>query len=173
MLRHSLKLHLWILYRKHFELLLKCSRSFIEPPAVAERVLLNRVWPFCPSIGPSVCLGIFEELSHFFSKFCLGARNWYEVVYDSQIFQKNLFALKIGEIDPKWVKKLFFLIYWKMWLFILMNKIQNENLDYLLCSSANLIFGKIFVCEIWAKMFLANQIARFLKQPFLQSKSVK
>ena len=35
------------------------------------------------------------------------------------------------------------------------------------------MFGKIFVLEIWAKMFSANQIARFFNQPYLQSKSMK
>ena len=49
----------------------------------------------------------------------------------------------------------------------------NENLYYLLCSCTNPIYGKIFVPEIWAKMFLANQIAGFFNQPYLQNKSMK
>ena len=36
---------------------------FIGLPALAGRVLLNRV---CPSFHPSVCLGVFLELSHLF-----------------------------------------------------------------------------------------------------------
>ena len=51
--------------------------------------------------------------------------------------------------------------------------IYNENLFYLLCSCANAIFGKIFVPEIYAKMFSANQIAGHFNQPYLQKKSVK
>ena len=43
---------------------------------------------------------------------------------------------------------------------------------YLLCSCTNPVFGKIFVPGVWAKMFSANQIARFLNQPFLQNKSL-
>ena len=35
------------------------------------------------------------------------------------------------------------------------------------------MFGNIFVFEIWAKMFLANQIAGFFNQPYLQNKSMK
>ena len=55
----------------------------------------------------------------------------------------------------------------------LLNLIYNENLYYLLCSCTNPIFGKIFVPEIWAKMFSANQIAGFFNQPYLQNKSMK
>ena len=43
----------------------------------------------------------------------------------------------------------------------------------MLCSCLNAIFGKIFVPEIWAKMFSANWIAGFFNQPYLQSKPVK
>ena len=32
---------------------------------------------------------------------------------------------------------------------------------------------KIFIPEIWAKMFSANQIAGFFNQPYLQKKSMK
>ena len=35
------------------------------------------------------------------------------------------------------------------------------------------IFGKIFVPEIWAKMFSASQIAGFFNEPYLQNKSMK
>ena len=43
----------------------------------------------------------------------------------------------------------------------------------MLCSCTNPIFGKVFVPEIWAKMFSANQIAGFFNQPYLQNKSMK
>ena len=49
----------------------------------------------------------------------------------------------------------------------------NENLYYLLCYCTSPIFGKIFVPEIWAKIFLANQTAGFFHQPYLQNKSMK
>ena len=46
----------------------------------------------------------------------------------------------------------------------------NENLYYLLCSSTNSIFRKVFVPEIWATVFSAKQIAEFFNQPYLQNK---
>ena len=52
-----------------------------------------------------------------------------------------------------------------------MNLFCNENLYYLLCSCTNPIFGKLFVPEIWDKMFSANQIAGFFNQPYFQNKS--
>ena len=51
--------------------------------------------------------------------------------------------------------------------------IYNENLYYLLRSCTNPILGKIFVPEIWAKVFSANQITGFFNQPYLQNKSMK
>ena len=33
--------------------------------------------------------------------------------------------------------------------------------------------GKIFVSEIWAKMFSVNQIVGFFNEPYLQNKSMK
>ena len=33
--------------------------------------------------------------------------------------------------------------------------------------------GKIFVPEIWAKIFSANQIVGFFNKPYLQNKSTK
>ena len=39
-------------------------------------------------------------------------------------------------------------------------------------NGANPISGKNLVLEIWAKMFLANQIAGFLKQQYLENETV-
>ena len=39
------------------------------------------------------------------------------------------------------------------------------------CVPAQIV--EIFVPEIWAKMFSANQIAGFFNQPYLQNKSMK
>ena len=64
----------------------------------------------------------------------------------------------------------FFKFIEKNFMYFLLN---DENLYHLLCSCTNPIFGKIFVSEIWAKMFLANQIAGFFNQPYLQNKSMK
>ena len=125
---------------------------------------------FCPSICPGVCL---EFVSLVFSKFWYNARNPYEVVCDRAGFsRKNFFAPKIGKMDQKWVKNGFFEYVEKFCHWFLLNLFCNEN-SYLLCSCLNPIFGKILVPEIWAKMFLANQIAGFFNQPYLQNKSVK
>ena len=43
----------------------------------------------------------------------------------------------------------------------------------MLCSCTKPIFGNIFVPEIWAKMFSANEIAGFFNQPYLQNKLMK
>ena len=43
----------------------------------------------------------------------------------------------------------------------------------LFISCRNLIFGKNFLPEIWAKMFEANQIGGFFNQPYLQNKPMK
>ena len=63
---------------------------------------------------------------------------------------KIFFALKIGKMDQKWSKNRVFWIYWKIWSLIFY---------YLLCICTNSIVKKIFVPEIWAKIFSANQIA--------------
>ena len=68
-------------------------------------------------------------------------------------------------MDPKWARNKVFKIYWKIYLFLL-NLTYNENLYYLLCFYTSPIFGKIFVLEIWAKMFSVNQIAGFFNQPY-------
>ena len=48
----------------------------------------------------------------------------------------------------------------------------NEHLYHLLCSCTNPLFWKMFVPEIWAKMFAANQIAGFFSQRYLQNRSI-
>ena len=82
---------------------------------------------------------------------------------------------KIGKMGPRWVKNRVFSIYWKIWslIFAIINLIYDVNLYCFLCSCTNPIFGKIFVPEIWAKMFSVNQISGFFNQPYLQKKSMK
>ena len=61
---------------------------------------------------------------------------------------KRFFDPKIGKMDHEWAKnKILVIIFY------------HENLYYLLCSCTNPIFEKMFVPEIWAKMFSASQIA--------------
>ena len=95
-------------------------------------------------------------------------------VWQSWIFWGKFFCSKIRVNGPKIGQKQVFKIYWKIWLLIFsLNLFCNENLYYLLCSCTNPILGKIFVLEIWAKMFSAKQIAGFFNQPYLQNKSIK
>ena len=86
-------------------------------------------------------------------------------VWQCQIFWKKKIVLppKIGFYE-------FSGNFGRQYLLILF---YNKNLCYLLCSSTDPIFEKMFVSEIWAEMFLANQIARFFNQPYLHNKSVK
>ena len=70
--------------------------------------------------------------------------------------EKNLF-LKFGEMDQKQGFE-FIEIFGHLFL---LNLFDNENFYYLLCSCTNPIFGKIFVPEIWGKMFSASQITGF------------
>ena len=73
---------------------------FIGPPALAGRVLLNRV---CPSFRPSFRLSgrFLGIVSLVFSKFWHDARNSCEVVRDTTGFsRKKFFPQKLG----KWAK---------------------------------------------------------------------
>ena len=62
--------------------------------------------------------GLAKACALTFSKFWDGARNLYEVVRDSWIFQENFFCPKNWEIQPKMGKKQAFLIYWKIYSLI-------------------------------------------------------
>ena len=109
-----------------------------------------------------------------FSKFWHGARNPYEVVCDIAGFsRKKKISPKIERMDQKWAKNMVFEFIEKFWHSFLLNLVYNENLYYLLSSCTNCMFGKIFVHEIWAKLFSANQIAGFCNQPYHQNKSMK
>ena len=139
------------------------ANYFIEPLAVARRVVLNRV---CPSFRQSFHLSWYflGIVSLIFSKFWHGGRILCEVVHGRSRFSgKIFFTTRIGRMGPKWAKN----------LVILLSLIYNENLYYLLCSCTNPIFEKIFVPEIWAKMFSAIQIAGLFNLPYLQNKSMK
>ena len=120
-----------------------------------------RLWPnssykigfVCPSVHPSyfhLYGGFLGIVSLVFPKFCDG-RNPFEVTRSRAGFsRKNIFSQKF-----------------------LLNLLYNENLYCLLCCWTNLIFWKIFVPDIWPKMFSASQIAGFFNLPYIQNKSVK
>ena len=94
-------------------------------------------------------------------------------VTEPDFLGKFFFDQKLGERAQNGPKTGFFQFIGKFGHYFLLNLIVNGNLCYLLCSSTNPIFGKIFVPETWTKMFSANQIAIFFNQPYLQNKSMK
>ena len=134
------------------------------PLAVAGRVL--KKW-ISQSFLPSFHLSRpFLGMILFFCKFQNGARDPYEVVCNSQIFWKNLFCPQNWKNGPKMGQKQGFLEFIEKFDHqFLLNLFNNENFYYMLCSCTNPMFEKIFVPEIWAKMFSANQIAQFFNQP--------
>ena len=80
---------------------------------------------------------------------------------------------KLGILTKIGPKTVFFQFIEKFGHWFLLHLFYNENLCYLVCFYTNPIFGKVFVPEKWAKIFLANQIEEFINQPYLQNKSLK
>ena len=121
--------------------LFKIFRTIIGPLAVVGRVLWNRVRPSCP--------GVFLNFIIIFSEFWHAPRNPYEVVRDRAGFSgKNLFAPKFGKMDQTWAKnKVLNLLKGLVINFYWICSIMKTY--HLLCSCTGLIFGKIFVSEIW------------------------
>ena len=88
-------------------------------------------------------------------------------------FLEKFFNPRIGKIDRNWVKNRVFWIYWKILSLIFTKFVNNRSVYYFLCFCTSAIFEKIFVPEIWAKMFWVNQIVGFFYQLYLQNKSMK
>ena len=95
-------------------------------------------------------------------------------VHRTKFSGKICFAPKIVKMGQKWgpktgfsslLKNLVINFYW-IW--------SVMKIYIICCVPAQISYlGKIFVPEIWAKMFSANQIAGFFYQPYLQNKSMK
>ena len=116
----------------------------------------------------SACPSVFLELYHyFFLNFGVVLETHLKLSVTEPDFPENFFC------PQKWAKKQGFLNLLSNFVIIFFNLFYNEHLYYLLCSSTNPIFDKIFVPEIWAKMISANQIAGFFNQQYLQTKSMK
>ena len=92
-------------------------------------------------------------------------------------FPEKNFFLKNWENGPKMGQKQGLLNILKNFVidfyYLFLLSIIFINLYYLLFSCTNPIFVKILVSEIWAKIFLANQIVGLFNQPYLQKKSMK
>ena len=112
---------------------------------------------------PSICPWVFLELYHcFFLYFGMVLKPIYNRAWQRWIFcKKNL--PQNWKNHPKLIKtRVFLLIYWKILLIILLNLFYNKNFNYFLSSCMDSIFSAVFISEISAKMFSANQIAAFL-----------
>ena len=147
------------------------SLSFLDPWQQSEgsckigsaRLSVLPSVPMCFRLA--VCLGVFLE---FFLNFGMVLESHVELCMTARFSGKNFFASKLG----KWAKNCFFQFIGKFGHQFLLNLIYNETLQYLLCSCPNPIIWKIFVPEIWAKMFSANKIEGFIIQSYLQNKSM-
>ena len=82
-------------------------------------------------------------------------------VTESDFLEKKFLPKNLGKWTKNGPKTGFFESTERFGHSFLLNLCYSENLYYLLCSCTNPIFGKIFVPEIWAKMFSANQTAGF------------
>lgn len=82
----------------------------------------------------------------------ISSQKWKQLVR-TEFREKFCFA-------PKWPKKFFFFIFWK----ILLSVFPGNTLNLLLyISLQNPFFGKLPVFNLWVKMLLVNQSAKFLK----------
>ena len=123
------------------------------------------VWFFLESFFGPLLVGVLQSvyafsgnfIISFFLNFSMMLEPHMRVCDRAGFSRKNILPYKLG----KWTNN-----GWKTWFFefiekcrhhFLLNLFYNENLHYLLCSCSNPIFGKIFVLEIWTKMFSANQ----------------
>ena len=139
---------------------------FVGSPAVAE--ISYKIGSVRPSILPFVLLSrcFLGIVLLVFSEIWLGARNSYEVLHDSWIFREKFFLLQNWERGHKMGQKQGFFN-------LLENLLINIYWIWSVISCTNPILGTIFVPEIWAKMFSANQIAGYFNQPYLQNKSMQ
>ena len=94
-------------------------------------------------------------------------------------------CLVLYMMEPHFLKIIFFPQKWGKWAkprfpewigkfsYFFLHLVYNESLYSLLYALTNLIFGKILVPGIWAKMLLTNQIVGFLNQLYLYKKMTK
>ena len=139
------------------------SIIFFGPPLVSEGSY--KIGSVCPSVCPftflpfcpSICPGVFLELRHlFFLNFGIVQQSHVKLCVTELVFPVKFFFPKNWENGPKKGQKRFFQLIGKFGNWFLLNLICDKNLYYVLCSCTNRIFGKVFVPEIWAKMFSAK-----------------
>ena len=108
-------------------------------------------------VNLSVCLGVFLEWYYqFYLNFGMVLETHMKFCMTESDFLGGKMCPKNCENGPN-----------------MLDLFYHENLYYFMCSCTNPIFWKIFVPEIWAKMFLVNQIAGFFNQPYLLNGSME
>ena len=116
------------------------------------------------SVCPSICPGIFLELYHqFFLNFGMVLESHMKLCMTELDFPEKIFWTKNQKNGPETG---FFEFIEKFGHQYLLKLFYDQNIYYLLCSCTNPLSGKIFVPEIWAKMFSANQTVGYFYQPF-------
>ena len=113
------------------------------------------------------CVVVFLELDEsFFVTFGTVLETHMKLcVAEPGFFRKNF-------VPPKWAKSRFVEFIEKFGNYFFLNLVFNESSYYLPCSCTKTTSGENMVFE-WAKMFLANQIAGFLNQLYMQNKCLK
>ena len=146
------------------------SFYLIWPPSGSCKGLIKYGLSIFPSFHLSFCLsGCFLGITSLvFSNFDM-VLEIHMKLYVTAGFSGNFFCPQNWE---KWARNRVFEFIKKFGHYFLLNLFYNENL-YLLCSWTNPIFGKVFVPEIWAKIFSANLIPKFFNHLYLQNKSMK
>ena len=118
------------------------------------KLCLSILPSFCLSFHPSFCPGVFlESYNKFFLMFGMVLETYMKLCVTGLDFPEKKICCQNWKNMPKTV---FFEL--------------NEKFGHWFLLSP--MFAKIFVPEIWARMFSANQIAGYFNQPYLQNKSV-
>ena len=134
------------------------------------KLCLSILPSFCLSFHPSFCPGVFlESYNKFFLMFGMVLETYMKLCVTGLDFPGKKICCQNWKNMPKTV---FFELNEKFGHWFLLNLFYSENRYFLLCSCTSPMFAKIFVPEIWARMFSANQIAGYFNQPYLQNKSV-
>ena len=79
-----------------------------------------------------------------------------QYVTEPDFLEEKILPPELGKWTKKWPETEFFELIEKFGHQFLLDLFYNENLCYLVCSCTNTIFGKIFVPEVWPKMFSAS-----------------
>ena len=149
-----------------------CPQVILAPlfPSDSGTIVPKWDWHDCSQVTLLFPSGFWLSNLYFVLQFVL----WHNSSLVGFTWEKLCHVPGLWHIIPKMGQKQGFLKFIeKFGHWSSLNLFNNESLYYFLCSCKNPIFGKIFVSEILAKMFSANQIAGFICHPYLQNKLMK